>query len=79
MMSWDKPNHDWQSNFCKNCGSSLPGKNDESSTYIPVGLFDSGHEKLAVKHHLYTAFKGSWEKFNDNGVQHKNNFCAGNT
>lgn len=74
IQTWQKPNHEWLTSFCKKCGSSLPGKNDESATYIPVGLLDSGFEKLKVKHHLFVGSKGSWENIQDDGIQHKNNF-----
>jgi hypothetical protein len=67
---WSKPGHDWHTNFCKVCGSSLPGKNDESHTYIPVGTLNSGHEKLKVAHHLYVESKASWEVIGDSGIQH---------
>ncbi|MBX2848830.1 MAG: GFA family protein [Acidiferrobacterales bacterium] len=77
--TWHKPNHDWQTSFCKKCGSPLPGKNNEAATYIPVGLLDGGHEKLSVKHHLFVDSKGPWEKIKDDGVQHQKNFDAKNT
>lgn len=79
IVTWQKPNHDWLNSFCKKCGSSLPGKNDETATYIPVGLLDSGHEKLEVKHHLFVGSKGSWEKIQDKGIQHEKNYDLKNT
>ena len=62
IKTWRKPGHDWETSFCTCCGSSLPGKNDENSTYIPAGLFDSGHENLRVKQHLYVDSKACWEQ-----------------
>ena len=79
IETWHKPEHDWLSSFCKQCGSSLPAKNDEAATFIPVGLLDSGHEKLEVKHHLFVGSKGSWEKIQDDGIQHENNYDPENT
>lgn len=62
VKTWHKPNHDWQTSFCSNCGSTMPGKNDENTTYIPVSLLDCGYEKLKVKRHLFLDSKASWEE-----------------
>jgi len=78
-VTWQKPNHDWQSNFCKRCGSPLPAKNDENTIYIPVDLLDSGNDNLIVRHHLFVASKGSWQRIQDDGIQHQENFSADNT
>ncbi len=74
IKTWLKPNHDWQTSFCVNCGSPLPGKNDEKTTYIPVSLLDSGYEKLQVKGHLFVDSKAPWEEIADSAKQHNNNF-----
>ena len=74
IKTWTKPGHDWQSSFCDNCGSSLPGKNDDTAVYVPVGLLDKGHENLKVKHHLYVGSQAPWEKLEGDGVQHQNNY-----
>jgi len=74
IKQWQKPNHDWLTNFCSVCGSPLPGKNDDQRTFIPVSLFDSGYEHLEVKHHIFTDSKASWEVIADNGKQHKGAF-----
>lgn len=78
IKTWHKPNHDWQTSFCINCGSPLPGKNDEEASYVPVSLLDSGQGRLEVKHHLFVGSKPSWENISDNGVQHKNGFSKEN-
>ena len=78
IVTWQKPNHDWQSNFCKKCGSPLPGKNDEKTIYIPVDLLDSGNDNLVVRHHLFVASKGSWQIIQDEGIQHQENFSSEN-
>jgi len=78
IANWHKPNHDWQSNFCKKCGSAIPGMNDETAMYVPVGLLDTGAENLTVKHHLFVGSKGSWEDIQDDGVQHEDNYCPEN-
>lgn len=72
--TWHKPNHDWQTTFCTECGSPLPGKNDDNSTYIPTSLLDTGTEKLKVVHHLYVGSKASWEVISDGGKLHENKF-----
>lgn len=74
IVNWSKPNHDWHTFFCKICGSTLPGGNDETKMYIPVGTLSSGHENLKVVHHLYTKSKASWEVIKDSGKQHPNGF-----
>ena len=48
IKTWVKPEHDWQTSFCVNCGSPLPGKNDDEASYVPVSLLDSGQEKLSA-------------------------------
>ncbi|AEF04631.1 GFA family protein [Alteromonas naphthalenivorans] len=74
IQAWEKPNHDWLTNFCKKCGSPVPGKNDEENSYIPVSLLDSGYENLEVKHHLFVDSKASWEEIGKTGTQHKGAF-----
>ncbi len=73
---WAKPGRDWHTSFCKHCGSSLPGENDASSRYVPVGSLTSGAEDLKVAHHLWVESKASWEEIGDSGVQHKKGFVA---
>lgn len=65
IKTWHKPDHDWETSFCTSCGSTLPGKNDESSTYIPVSLLNSGLENLKVKKHLFLDSKAVWEEIAD--------------
>jgi len=52
IVTWKKPNADWQAGFCKVCGSSLPGANDESNTFVPAGLISEGDQDLKVRHHI---------------------------
>ena len=59
---WSKPGHDWHTQFCMICGSSLPGKNDENRMYIPVGTLKTGAESLRIKQHLFTDSKAQWEE-----------------
>lgn len=76
---WSKPEQDWHTNFCKICGSSLPGKNDDSQTYIPVGTLVSGHENIQVAHHLYVESKAVWEVIGDTGIQHPRGYGSKNS
>lgn len=71
---WSKPGHEWHTSFCKICGSSLPGINDETRMYIPVGTLTSGHENLKVVHHIYVNSKAAWEEIGDSGKQHPNGY-----
>jgi len=70
IKTWDKPDHDWQASFCTICGSSLPGKNDENSLYVPVSLLNNGVEQLKVAHHIFVGSKANWEEIGDSGKQH---------
>ena len=71
IKTWQKPNHDWQSSFCTECGSPLPGKNDEEQMYVPVSLLNEGEENLKVVHHLFVGSKAAWHVIGDKGVQHE--------
>ena len=71
---WDKPDHDWQANFCKTCGSSVPGENDESRMFIPAGMLNSEIEGLTVTHHIWTESKACWDEIADSGKQHPREF-----
>ncbi|SHF96274.1 Uncharacterized conserved protein [Microbulbifer donghaiensis] len=67
---WAMPGHDWHTNFCSTCGSTLPAENDSSSIYVPVGTLISGFESLKVAHHIWVASKANWEEICDSGKQH---------
>ncbi|XOV80995.1 MAG: GFA family protein [Aestuariibacter sp.] len=74
VQAWQKPAHDWLTNFCKVCGSPLPGKNDEQHSYIPVSLLDSGSENLEITHHIFVDSKANWEEIGTAGKQHPGAF-----
>ena len=76
ITNWQKPNHDWEISFCKNCGSPLPAKNSETNMFIPVGTLTSGDEKLKVAHHIWVGSKANWEEIGDDGKQHIEAFKA---
>ena len=71
---WPKPGHDWHTNFCSICGSTLPGANDDERMYIPVGTLISGHDNLRVAHHIFVNSKAPWEEIADQGKQHPEEF-----
>ena len=73
---WKKPAHDWLTQFCRECGSPLPGKNDDNHVFIPVSLLDSGYENLKVEHHLFVDSKAPWEELGVSGKQHPGQFEA---
>jgi hypothetical protein len=74
INTWIKPGHDWHCSFCINCGSALPGKNDEDNFYVPVSLLDKDLAGLQVSQHLFVASKASWEVIADDGNQNAAGF-----
>lgn len=74
VANWKKPNSKWQCWFCRNCGSPLPGANDELRTFIPAGLISEGNKTLKVTHHIWVGSKASWDEIGDSGKQHPKAF-----
>ncbi len=72
--TWKKPDADWQVWFCRQCGSPLPGANDETRTFIPAGLLSDGDENLKVTHHIWVDSKAAWDEIGDSGHQHREAF-----
>ncbi|MGD1850679.1 MAG: GFA family protein [Cyanophyceae cyanobacterium] len=70
ITHWAKPGHDWQMNFCRICGSPLPGDNDEANVFIPVGFLSDGTKNLKVAHHIWVGSKAIWDDVGESGVQH---------
>ncbi|KZN47021.1 hypothetical protein N482_02050 [Pseudoalteromonas luteoviolacea NCIMB 1942] len=71
VKTWQKPEHDWVCSFCTECGSSLPGENDEERMYIPAGLIcDKYLQGISVVHHLWTESQACWGKIGDDGKLH---------
>jgi hypothetical protein len=70
IATWKKPGSDWQSWFCRTCGSLLPGANDESRMFVPAGLITEGGEDLRVIHHIWVESRASWDEIGDSGEQH---------
>ena len=44
VATWKKPDADWQTWFCRVCGSTLPGRNDPSRMFVPAGSITEGGE-----------------------------------
>ncbi|WOJ98101.1 GFA family protein [Congregibacter brevis] len=74
IATWKKPDVDWQTWFCRHCGSRLPGANDAERTFVPAGLLLEGSESLAVKHHIFVDSKADWDEIGDDGCQHPEAF-----
>lgn len=74
--TWKKPDADWQSYFCRICGSALPGANDPTRIFIPAGLIRDGGEHLRVAHHIWVGSKAVWDEIGDAGKQHSERFQA---
>jgi hypothetical protein len=70
VSTWKKPGHDWKKWFCRNCGSPLPGENDESRMFIPAGLLSGENIGLKVAHHIWVSSKAEWDVIGDSGKQH---------
>ncbi len=74
ITSWKKPGADWQTWFCRICGSPVPGINDESRMFVPAGLISDGGESLAVIHHVWVDSKAVWDEIGDSGQRHREAF-----
>ncbi len=76
ITTWKKPGADWQTRFCRGCGSSLPGTNDESRMFVPAGLISDGGETLRVIHHIWVDSKAVWDEIGDSGQRHREAFSG---
>jgi hypothetical protein len=74
IATWKKPDADWQSWFCRVCGSPLPGANDAARMFVPAGLLTEGGENLKVAHHIWVGSKAVWDEIGDSGKQHHGAF-----
>ena len=76
ISTWKKPDADWQTWFCRVCGSGLPGKNDENRMFVPAGLISDGGDALKVAHHIWVDSKAEWDEIGDAGKLHPEAFSA---
>lgn len=74
VVTWKKPNANWQMSFCNVCGSPLPGENDATRMFVPAGSIVQGGDMLRVAHHVWVGSKASWDEIGDAGVQHPEAF-----
>lgn len=70
IITWRKPDSDWQMWFCGTCGSPVPGSNDESRMFVPAGLITDGDETLRVAHHIWVGSRAAWDEIGDGGRRH---------
>ena len=70
ITTWQKPDADWHTSFCRVCGSTLPGANDEHRMFVPAGLISDGDEALEVIHHIWVDSKAGWDEIGDSGMRH---------
>jgi hypothetical protein len=71
IAKWTKPNSEWETWFCRTCGSRVPGHNDSSKMFIPAGLLPETDIRLKVVHHIWVGSKASWDEIGDEGKQHE--------
>jgi len=70
IVKWTKPGTQWDTWFCKTCGSRLPGQNDAGRTFIPAGLLPGSGLGLGVRAHIWVGSKAEWDQIGDQGQQH---------
>src|SRR5262245_53761714 len=76
IAGWKKPGTEWETWFCRNCGSRVPGKNDPTRRFVPAGTITEGGEALRVIHHIWVGSKAVWDEIGDEGKQHTEQFRA---
>ncbi len=74
ISSWKKPDAKWETWFCRQCGSFVPGTNDDSHMFIPAGTIIDGGEKLAIAHHIWVDSKAAWDELGEAGRRHAQDF-----
>ncbi len=74
IACWKKPNADWQSWFCRNYDSAMPGANDGMNMFVPAGLPEAEAKNLEIAYHIWVDSKAFWDKISDSGKQHKREF-----
>jgi hypothetical protein len=74
IAMWAKPNSQWETWFCKVCGSKVPGQNDPKRMFVPAGNITEGGGALRVAHHIYVGSKAVWDEVCGTGKQHVEQF-----
>lgn len=70
VTAWTKPNSNWDTWFCRACGSKVPGRNDPERMFVPAGLLPGQGIGLTVRHHIWVGSKAEWDEIGDQGKQH---------
>lgn len=70
IATWHKPGTDWQTWFCRICGSPVPGVNNPGTMFVPAGSITAGGDALRVIHHVWVGSKAAWDEIGDAGQQH---------
>ena len=74
VVMWSKPGADWQTWFCRTCGSPVPGQNDPARMFVPAGSITEGGDALRVVHHVWVGSKAVWDEIGGDGKQHPEKF-----
>ncbi len=74
IATWKKPGTEWQTWFCRVCGSPVPGENNPSTTFVPAGTITSGGDDMRVAHHIWVGSKAVWDDIGGSGKQHMEAF-----
>lgn len=70
IVAWKKAGSDWETRFCRRCGSRVPGQNDPARVFVPAGLLPGHGNALRVLHHIWVGSKAEWDEIGDDGKQH---------
>ncbi len=76
IATWKKPNTEWQTWFCRTCGSPVPGENDPKKMFVPAGTLTEGGNELRVIHHIWVASKAVWDDIGGAGKLHAEGFSG---
>ncbi len=71
IAQWTKPGSQWETWFCKTCGSRLPGRNDPQRMFIPAGLLPGSGLGLQVRAHIWVGSKAEWDEPGDQAPQYE--------
>jgi len=74
IAQWAKPNSEWETWFCRICGSRLPGRNDAQRMFVPAGLLPGHGLGLTVKAHIWVHSRAEWDEVGDGGTRFAERF-----
>jgi hypothetical protein len=77
VVQWSKPQSQWDTWFCRYCGSRVPGKNDNDRMFVPAGLLPGADLGLKVQAHIWVDSRAEWDEIGDCGVQHSQRYGSG--